>query len=173
MRTLVALAGALLLAACGSLPVTKTAFPPGSIAVLPPRDALHDGAAYAGGAGTGRSLQEHLMTVLRTTSFDPIEVTGDDFDHDTVATKEAALAEANRLGATYCLQVVLGESRDAEPRTIRSDYVTLDQAVMWATASGDEVWRQAKPYVFSRSSYGGLDGLLQRLAKTVVTSITE
>lgn len=109
---------------------------------------------------------------FRGTSYQALTTDSTSFNNVDIATKEAALAETRRVGGDYCLQLVLGEFRDAAPMTFRSDFVTLSQGVMWAAATGAEVWNVREPVTSSKGNIGGHTGMVESFGAQVVKSIT-
>jgi hypothetical protein len=149
----------------------STDYKPGSVLVLPPRDVVQDGKPHTKGVGSGQVLLDFLDPPFKRSAFVMVRTTNPAFTGTKIATREEALEEARRLGATYCLQLVLGEFLDAAPFTFRADSVTLDQGVMWETATGAEVWRLDKPTTFTKSNIGPYTPLLDEMAQSVVKSV--
>ncbi len=149
----------------------STDYGAGTVLVLPPRDVVQDGKPHAKGVGSGQTFLDFLEPAFKRTAFVMVRTTNPAFNGTTIATKDEALAEARRLGTTYCLQLVLGEFLDAAPFTFRADSVTLAQGVMWETATGMEVWRLEKPVTFTKGNIGAYTSLLDEMAQSLVKSI--
>jgi hypothetical protein len=149
----------------------STDYKAGSVLVLPPRDVVQGGKPHDKGVGSGQVFLDFLEPAFKRTSFVMVRTTNPAFTGTTIATREEALAEARKLGTTYCLQLVLGEFLDAAPFTFRADFVTLAQGVMWETATGTEVWRLDKPTTFTKSNLGAYTPLLDDMAQALVKSV--
>lgn len=158
-------------AGCNAIDAHRADHEPGKVLVLPPRDVVQRGDPHEAGAGSGKALQDAVVVRFRETRYEPVVTDSSSFTNASVATKAAALEEARRLGASYCLQLVLGEFRDAAAMTFRSDFVTLQDGVMWDVATGVEVWRVAKPWIGDKGNIGGYRGILEVAADAVVDSI--
>jgi hypothetical protein len=168
-----ALLALLPLLACNTLHVERqSSCVPGSVLVLPPHDATYQGAPHPKGAGTGDRLEHSLVEDFAKTPFHATLTTNPAFQHTKSVDPAAALAEAKRLGSAYCLILELGEFHDAGPMTFRRDYMTLQSGVMYAVATGAEVWRVTQPLAVSKTNLGSCDSLVTGLAKIIVTSIT-
>lgn len=159
------------LASCGSLPVNKQPHATGKVLLLPPRDVVQDGSPHQEGVDSGNYLQNSLARSLRAVGYEPMTADGLGFSSTEVATKEQATTAAKQKGADYCLQVVLGEFRDAAPMTFRSDFVTLASAVMWTTDGATEVWKLKKPVVLEKGNIGSYRGLLDDFARRIAKSM--
>jgi hypothetical protein len=165
--------GIAFLVGCAGLPVVTRPYGPGKILILPPRDVVQGGVPHPKGMGSGRMLMHAVMGRLGGTSFETITTRSKAFNHRTIASKEAALQEAKRLNADYCLQLVLGEFRNAAPMSFRSDYVYLSQGVMFDVATGQEVWRLRSPLYRQKENIGNHLPLIHQIARIVADSIVK
>lgn len=164
---------ALAISGCASFPGRRlAAYRPGTILVMPPRDAVQNGEPHPAAEGSGRVLMEQLSRYMSRSSYSLIETRSAAFTSIGVASKEAALQEARALKADYCLQLVLGEFLDAAPMTFRSDSVVLNQATLYETATGREVWRSLRPVLYQGSNLGSFTTLMRPTAKQLARSIT-
>jgi len=159
------------LAGCAGLPVRTRPYTAGSVLVLPPRDVVQGGRPHPKGIGSGRALMEFLVTRFAGTPFEAVTTRSKAFNHIETAAKEKALAEAKRLKADYCLQLALGEFRNAAPFSFRTDYVYLSQGVMYDVADGQEVWRITSPLYREKENVGNHFPLLEAIARIVVRSV--
>jgi hypothetical protein len=158
---------------CASFPGKKlTDYKAGKILVLPPRNAVQNGGPHPRGEESGQILLDYLSNAMNRTSFTVARTAKPAFTNARIATKEEALQEARQLQTAYCLQLVLGEFLDAAPMTFRPDHVTLDQGVMYETATGNEVWRLDKPAYYQKGNPGSFTPLLGEMAKKISKSIT-
>jgi hypothetical protein len=148
-----------------------TDYQAGSVLVLPPRDVVQGGVPHAKGVGSGQIFLDYVTGAFQTTGFRVITTRNPSFDGTRIATREEALAEGKALGADYVLVLVLGEFLDAAPMTFRADSVTLQQAVMIGTASGNDVWRLDKPTTFQKTNIGPYTPLLDEMAQSLVKAI--
>ena len=148
-----------------------TDYKAGSVLVLPPRDAVQGGVPHAKGAGSGQILLDDVTRASLITSFKVLKTTNPAFTNATIPTKDEAIQEGRNLKADYVLQLVLGEFLDAAPMTFRADFVTLEQAVMYETATGTEVWRLDKPTTFQKTNIGAYTPLLDEMAQALMKSV--
>ncbi len=160
-------------AGCASFPGKKmTDYQSGRILVLPPRDVVQNGVPHAKGEGSGKLLMDDVIKALSGTAFEGIQTTNPAFTHTKIASKDEALLEAKHLNADYCLQLVLGEFLDAAPMTFRPDSVTLNEAVLYETKTGKEVWRISEPVFYHKTNIGSYTPLLREMANQIVKSLT-
>lgn len=162
----------LLSAAC-SFPAWKGQYHRGSVLVMPPLDVVQGGKPHPEGAGSGTHFADGVSTRLQTAGWTVRRDVDSRFANDRLATPEEALAEARRLSTDYVLLIALGEFRDAAAMTFRSDFATIETAVMLAVASGEPVWRMEHPVRSEKGNFGGYRGLLTDLAVDLADSIAK
>jgi hypothetical protein len=161
----------LLAGGCAAPPVRTSAHSPGTILLLPVRDAVQGGREHPAGAGSGRLLAEQLQRRLARGGYRVVFSDDPAFTATAVAPREAALAEARRLGADYCLQLALGEFLDAAPLTFRTDALVLQQGVMARAGTGEVVWELTGPLLVEKGNLTGYRSLVRRLAAVVAASV--
>jgi hypothetical protein len=159
-------------AGCAGLRASRRDYTAGKILVLPARDVVQQGKPHPKGAGSGALLTESVVTRLRGTSFSVVTTNDPAFTHTKVASKEEALQEAKKLGADYCLQLVLGEFLNAAPMTFRPDYVYLSQGMMYQVSTGEAVWTLTAPHRLEKGNPGSHLPLVDRFSQMVVRSVT-
>ena len=156
---------------CSSLRINSKHYTSGLILLLPPRNVVQNGVPHPKGIGSGRILQDHLRNSFAGSAFDIVTTGNKKFDNTKIAEKEVAFEEAKSMNADYCLQVVLGEFLNAAPMTFRSDYVYLDNAVMYDVKTGETVWALIKPINLQKTNLGNHIVLLSQHAQTISKSI--
>ncbi len=159
--------------ACHRARVTPqvSAIPPGTILLLPPRDVVQEGRPHEAGAGSGAIVLDYMRTAFVAKGWEPMTTSNTAFSYTSVASEEAALAEARVLHARYVVQVVLGEFRDAAPMTFRPDFVTLQEARLWDAQTGKKLWAAGVPFVWSYNNLRHYQHLLRQPAQMVVDNI--
>jgi hypothetical protein len=163
----------LLSTGCASFPGKQMAdYKAGRILVLPPRDVVQNGRPHVKGEDSGKVLMDYVMTYLSRTGFEGIQTENPQFSHTAIASKEEALLEARQVNADYYLQIALGEFLDAAPMTFRPDNVTLNQAVLIDSKTGDKVWELTRPVYYQKGNPGSYHPLLKVVGSQVVKSIT-
>ncbi len=163
-----------LITGCASVPAQKESFEPGTILVLPPRDVVQDGAPHPVGAGSGKQLMQVIISgVNQSSDFKAISTRSKNFDHRTIADVDDAVQEAKDLNADSVLITVLGEFRDAAPLTYRTDFVTLQSAILYSIPGGNIVWQTTQPFRLDSTNLGNHYALIDGIGQSIVKSITE
>lgn len=154
-----------------SLPVNIASYTPGRILLLPPRDLVQNGALHPMGVGSGKIFQRYLRQNFINSPFVVMTTSSKAFGFTQIADKNSALAEAKKMNADYCLQVVLGEFLNASPMTFRADQASVESAIMYDITTGDAVWELVAPLSLQKTNIGNHLGLLSTHAQTIVKSI--
>lgn len=161
-----------LLNGCASpLKVNSQPYSAGRILILPPHDVVQDGVPHEKGVGSGKYFQQEMQNRFSGTIFELVTTDSNAFSATTVATKEQALAEAKRMNAAYCLQVVLGEFQDAFPMSFRPDFINLDKAIMYDASNGEVVWELTTPIYSKKGNVGSYKGLMDEQSEMIAKSI--
>ena len=156
-----------------SIPAWKGDYARASVLVLPPKDATQRGRFHHESSGSGRVLMNAVAGRLREAEWTVMETEGAGFSHEVASTAEQAVAEAKRLGATYALVLELGEFRNAEADSFYKDFASLAKGSMFATASGQPVWRLEEPLQSTISNKGSHLRLIQQFGIQVADSIAK
>ncbi len=157
-----------------SILVQKESFESGTILVLPPRDVVQDGVPHPVGAGSGKQLMQVIISAVNLSSnFKAISTHSKKFNYRFVADVDGAIQEAKDLNADYVLITVLGEFRDAAPMTFRTDFVTLQSAILYSVPSGNIAWQTTKPFRLDSTNLGNYYALIDKIGQSIVKSITE
>lgn len=141
--------------------------------IMPPRDVIQNGRPHIVGKGSGKQLQLSIQRELDRVSnyeimiFEP----NNRLNHTTKIKRGNAIIEAKKMGADYCLLLILGEFRNAAPFTFRSDFVTLESGVLIDVNTKKDVWSLDSPFLLDKGNPGNHLGLIDKIAKTVVESI--
>ena len=152
--------------ATSKLRVETKPYEASKILVLPINDVVQFGAEHEKGSGSGKQMQDEVVKGFEGTAFAAIAM-----DAKPPVKKKDAVKEAKEVGATYCLQLTLGEFLDAAPMTFRSDELTLDDAYMFNVETDETVWQLDEPIKTIKSNVGGYEGLLDKIANIVSKSI--
>lgn len=145
--------------------------PPGVILIVPPRDVIQKGEPHPAGAGSGAYLSDRLRAEFAKKGFATTTTSDPQFSALTVASEDAVLGEARRVGAPYALQVVLGEFRNAAPMTFRTDFVTLQEAHFWETSTGKLLWSTNLPTFYQTNNLGSHERMLNVVGEVLVANI--
>lgn len=154
-----------------SFPAWKGQYHKGTVVVMPPRDVVQGGKPHEEGAGSGKLFGDTVASRLERAGWSVRRDVDSRFGNDKLAATEEALAEARRLTADYVLLIALGEFRDAAAMTFRSDYATIESAVMLATANGEPVWRMEHPVTSEKTNLGSYRSLVEGLAVDLAASV--
>jgi len=161
-----------LLSACGSPFQKVVAYDTGKVLVLPARDVVQNGRPHIKGAGTGASLSLQVTQALRSRGgMKPITTDNAKFGHDKIADSTAAINDAKRLSADYVFIMQLGEFQNAAPMSFRPDFAWLQEAVLYRTKDGAQVWRLKKPWYLQKTNFGNHMPLIGNFAKHIAKSI--
>ena len=139
-----------------------------SIYVAQPSDLTHGGALVKGSGDEfllylKSSLNEMSKGNLRVVTTENVVPRSDNIIAD-------AFNKAKESSTEYILIITLGEMRDAAPMTFRSDYVSIQEGVLYRLADNKEVWR-ALPYKMEGGNITKYNSLLDDLAKKITESI--
>ena len=135
----------------------------------------HSGDLIHGGSleeGTGTEFLSYLKNHLISISRGGLQIissggrTSQSHDID----KADALQKGKEYNTNYVLVINLGSMRDAAPMTFRSDYVSINDGVLYRVSDNKEVWR-VFPLRIEGANLDRYNRLLDDLAKMVASDI--
>jgi len=162
-----------LLSACGTPFHKVTNYKAGTVLVLPAHDVVQNGRPHEKGAGSGALLTKQVVDHLRNSSMKPVTTDNAKFGHDKITDVQAALSDGKRLNADYVLIMQLGEFQNAAPFSYRPDYVWLQEAILYRTNNGTQVWRLKKPWLLQKTNLGNHLPLINQIAESIAESILD
>ncbi|MGE5285399.1 MAG: hypothetical protein ACM3OG_10555 [Actinomycetota bacterium] len=140
-----------------------------SVYIVQPGDLIHGGSLVE---GTGAEFLSYLKIHLNSISRGSLKIisSGNMTSQTHDIDKADALHKGKEHNTNYVLVINLGEMRDAAPWTFRSDYVSINDGVLYRVSDNKEVWR-AFPLKIDGANLYRYNRLLDDLARKIALDI--